>query len=934
MSNLSIGLVTSPSEESKQLISLLENLGVIVSYHISPEEIQSHHIEDEVLNVWLLNVDDDHWHDNIDQLLDESEASIYFNEPGTLAKQSHPEYWSEKLVTRLYELTGLVSDDVSNDPQEEVQSELPQSEPQQSEPQRSESLRSEAPQKMGAVVEPPVEQPVSLTEEVGQSIEKSSSKNEIESADNLSSALDELETNSIGLPSEIAAELVSELEDISPDLDISLDESFSLDDDLSIEQEENSEQLSVDQPSTSVEEESQAERDMQGSVLLDSDILLESDDSIELEVDSIAIDTELDLVTDTDTSETSQIADEILQLAEQPVGGSENSNDSFDEIDFSNSSIPMLESARDDDQKVLESIYDLEEPSQDAARSDSIEVDSIEEDSIEEDLLDPELAIDENDLNQSVKDALALEDSTELEESLEDVSDELELMSGELSLDIDDNEKIDSTDTPVGRANFLTDEDDEQAPSNERPTEINEQDDSLSELSLEMQESSESMPVTGKAVFIDEQELIDDREQAGQQELAETANESDNFESLEQAEELSLESIEQTSITGKAVFIEEQVEVVEKTEIVEPELDDGGLTLESDGGSPVTGKAEFVIDGEPQHATQEKAEPKTDEAQQDTIETIESASAGLELSPTGEPEQNDWLNPEESEQLVESAEEELELEFDEQSLSLDETEVTDAEQLTFESEPIITEQVSEAGEKGNLSESTETLEFEIPMLEESATGLDLVEVAPQQSNDEEKIPCWVIGASLGGPAAVKRFLQSLPADINASFIVVQHIDESFLPVLADILTSNSHFDVKVANGSNPMLAGKIYLAPLKGKLIFLQDGSMLVDHSQKWSGPYSPCIDDVMISLSAVYGEKSGAIIFSGMGQDGLKGSEKMLAAGGCVWAQSMDTCANASMPEAVINASLASVVAPPEILADRLAEHLKEFNENQRKQV
>jgi chemotaxis response regulator CheB len=153
---------------------------------------------------------------------------------------------------------------------------------------------------------------------------------------------------------------------------------------------------------------------------------------------------------------------------------------------------------------------------------------------------------------------------------------------------------------------------------------------------------------------------------------------------------------------------------------------------------------------------------------------------------------------------------------------------------------------------------------------------------------------------------------------------VQHIDENFLPVLADILTTNSHFDVKIANGSNQMTPGDVYLAPLKGKMIFLQDGSMLVDHSQKWSEPYSPCIDDVIESLSSIYKEQSGAIIFSGMGQDGLNGAKKMRALGGSIWAQSIDTCANSSMPEAVINSELTELVANPEVLAERLSEFVK----------
>jgi len=44
------------------------------------------------------------------------------------------------------------------------------------------------------------------------------------------------------------------------------------------------------------------------------------------------------------------------------------------------------------------------------------------------------------------------------------------------------------------------------------------------------------------------------------------------------------------------------------------------------------------------------------------------------------------------------------------------------------------------------------------------------------------------------------------------------------------------------------------------------------------------------------------------------------------VWAQSVETCANPSMPNAVINANLASLVATPEMLADRLAKTLSEI--------
>nr|WP_256435593.1 chemotaxis protein CheB [Aliikangiella sp. G2MR2-5] len=208
------------------------------------------------------------------------------------------------------------------------------------------------------------------------------------------------------------------------------------------------------------------------------------------------------------------------------------------------------------------------------------------------------------------------------------------------------------------------------------------------------------------------------------------------------------------------------------------------------------------------------------------------------------------------------------------------------------------------------------------MLDETASGIEF-EVEKTPIVVHEKIPCWVIGASLGGPAAVKRFMQSLPSDIKASFIIAQHIDENFLPVLAEILTNSSDFEVTVANGSNEMSRGKFYIAPLKGKTVFLKDGSMLVDHSQKWSGPYSPCIDDVIESVSHAYGESAGAIIFSGMGQDGVNGARRLREKGGQVWAQSLDTCANPTMPSAIIDSGEVDFIGTPEDLAQNLVTYL-----------
>ncbi len=1105
MSKLSIGLVTSPNEESKQLVELLLASGIEVTYNIAPNAIESQHIENSAVNAWLLNVDDDHWDDKIDELLDESEASIYFNEPGTLAKQAHPKFWCSKLVDRLYELTGLSqSDDL--DANSDTNSKTPTTDAAEKQPASADVQKPNSPEESVQETTQDRSETIADEHQTEQSTteaqtwtiepETNDSQNDqlgdaIADDESLNSALQELEINSIGLPSDIAAELVSELEEISPDLDSAIEDAVALDskiestalsdagldaglDAASDEAEDTSDEagnvadaetvdeevieledfgeFSLDENIDSNDEIELSESD--NGVDLSEDIDVSLDETAELDVDLVdGIDEieledidvadapqetqqEIDLGFDSELStetidfdvpeepplesdlssvqETEEIGNEILELAKaneatesleplEPSGSLESSeslesleslesnaidefsslssdaslenqdsdqtldSSAFEEIDFSSSSIPVLESMRDDDQQVLQSVYDVTEENESESESDSDSMKNNDQPIRDElsEAIEPEVELPDLELDIGLD--LGEQESSEIELLEPDLDgDSLTLESIDAEVDERSSEEFNLSDSAEEQvdSSFSLDMD-----SDSPETELE-----ASGLSLESMEPSDDSQQD--SIQLDEQnQLFDSEEVTSTDELSEQSL-------LGSEGGLQLESIDEPKVSGKAVFIEEEESHVSASQ-QEPEpqqpseqLESGGLTLESIGDEPTSGKAQYKIDGEVLEETlppiekesltvePEITEPEVSETEATGTEVIEPEAIGLE-------ENNDFsLDLSDSEDSLITEEEPLleeELTIDD-NLSLDEfsldeeSELDDLEAASSESYDIVepsndSEPAIETGESIELMQPVEPEEpeqlsepqksaatvpdpqvevhpdleasseeeelFDIPMLDDAATGVDFNAETPKTSQTTLG-NCWVIGASLGGPAAVKRFLQSLPADINASFVIAQHIDENFLPVLADILTGSSHFDVVVANGSNDMCPGKIYLAPLKGKLIFLQDGSMLVDRSQKWSEPYSPCIDDVIESMSSVYKEKCGAIIFSGMGQDGLTGSRKMLDSGGAVWAQSVDTCANSSMPEAVINANIASVIAAPEVLAERLSRLIK----------
>ena len=80
-------------------------------------------------------------------------------------------------------------------------------------------------------------------------------------------------------------------------------------------------------------------------------------------------------------------------------------------------------------------------------------------------------------------------------------------------------------------------------------------------------------------------------------------------------------------------------------------------------------------------------------------------------------------------------------------------------------------------------------------------------------------------------------------------------------------------------------------------------------------------IDQVMIKVAHIYGENSGAIIFSGMGNDGTKGSQYMKHSGGQVWAQSPDSCMIDSMPTSALKTGCITVQGTPKELAKKFVD-------------
>jgi chemosensory pili system protein ChpB (putative protein-glutamate methylesterase) len=187
---------------------------------------------------------------------------------------------------------------------------------------------------------------------------------------------------------------------------------------------------------------------------------------------------------------------------------------------------------------------------------------------------------------------------------------------------------------------------------------------------------------------------------------------------------------------------------------------------------------------------------------------------------------------------------------------------------------------------------------------------------------------WVLGASIGGPQAVKSFLNAIPVELPIAFVLAQHIGTGFATLLAQQLDSTAAFQVIPAQSGHSLRHHQVVLAPVEDDLLINAEGQLELKPFTQDDRLYRPSIDAIMIHVAQRFGRHAGAVIFSGMGNDGLRGAQSIVEHGGVVWAQDAESCLISSMPDHARKAGLVSVSGTPEMLAKRLVEQLSHVDQ------
>ncbi len=171
-----------------------------------------------------------------------------------------------------------------------------------------------------------------------------------------------------------------------------------------------------------------------------------------------------------------------------------------------------------------------------------------------------------------------------------------------------------------------------------------------------------------------------------------------------------------------------------------------------------------------------------------------------------------------------------------------------------------------------------------------------------------------IGSSTGGPQALFRVLGALRNSVQQPIFITQHMPATFTTILAEHIARTSNYPAAEGVDGQAVRGGQIYVAP--GDFHMTVEGTgrgeKVVRLSKTPPENYCrPAVDPMLRSLAAVYGGRVLCLILTGMGHDGLKGGEAIVAAGGTVIAQDEATSVVWGMPGAVANAGICSAVLP-----------------------
>ncbi|CAM2732469.1 fused chemotaxis regulator; protein-glutamat [Legionella steigerwaltii] len=149
-----------------------------------------------------------------------------------------------------------------------------------------------------------------------------------------------------------------------------------------------------------------------------------------------------------------------------------------------------------------------------------------------------------------------------------------------------------------------------------------------------------------------------------------------------------------------------------------------------------------------------------------------------------------------------------------------------------------------------------------------------------------------MGASVGGPMALRTILSQLTPNFPLPIMVVQHMGSGFIRGFAKWLGENVRIQVKNAVDHEALQKGTVYIAPEDKHMIVERVHEQLI--CKLVDGPpvsgFRPSITRLLQSIAKVSGKKAIGILLTGMSNDGAEGLLELKEAHGHTLVQDQES--------------------------------------------
>jgi two-component system, chemotaxis family, protein-glutamate methylesterase/glutaminase len=186
-------------------------------------------------------------------------------------------------------------------------------------------------------------------------------------------------------------------------------------------------------------------------------------------------------------------------------------------------------------------------------------------------------------------------------------------------------------------------------------------------------------------------------------------------------------------------------------------------------------------------------------------------------------------------------------------------------------------------------------------------------IVPVTARPQARIDVIAIGTSTGGPNALTALIPQLPADFPVPIVIVQHMPPLFTRLLADRLNILARLEVQEGKAGQELQRGHVWIAPGDHHMTVVRKGIgfVLGINRDPRENSCRPAVDVLFRSVAQAYGANVLAVVLTGMGADGTRGSAEIREAGGEVIVQDEASAVVWGMPGSVVAANLADRICP-----------------------